>query len=164
MNIFCLFTLLLCLAQPISAEEHGESGGGGSSNSGGEGGGEEKKSKGEEKEAPGFITVGPFIVGIIKNDQAVGYLKLSVKVHTKDQAYEETLKNMGPRLRSEYIINLSSVLSNIWITGLKPDLKNIKEILQLITNRTLGNDKVEAVLVENFYFTEQEAPRLSKTG
>ena len=94
----------------------------------------------------------------------MGYLKLSVKVHTKDQAYEETLKNMGPRLRSEYIINLSSVLSNIWITGLKPDLKNIKEILQLITNRTLGNDKVEAVLVENFYFTEQEAPRLSKTG
>jgi hypothetical protein len=62
-------------------------------------------------------------------------------------------------LRSAYIIYLSSVLGATWITGDAPDLVHIKSLLQLITNRTLLNEKVQAVLVSKYFFTKTEIPR-----
>lgn len=129
---------------PLFAEGHGGGGGEGAA--------------GEE-----FVEIGPLVIGIIKGDQAVGYIKFSVNLHTEDKEYFPVLKNIAPRIRSEYVINLSSVLSNMWITGMEPDLHNIKDLLQLITNNALGNDKVKAVLMNKWFFTPQEAPKFTET-
>jgi flagellar basal body-associated protein FliL len=111
------------------------------------------------KEDSPFVQIGPMTITIFKEDDPVGYIKLSINVTTDDTAYLPILKIITPRLRNAYIIYLSEVLSNTWIAGVEPDLKNVRGILQRITDKTLGDHKVKAVLMDNFFFTRGQAAK-----
>ncbi len=122
--------------------DHGEA----SEHGGGEGG-EDSKNK-----VKPYITIGPLTISIVKADEIKGYLRFTINLWTQTEKNFEYVRSLAPYLRSEYIIQLSSILSNFWITGSEPRLDNIKNILQQITNKILGPGKAQAVLFDNFFF------------
>ncbi|MBX9977502.1 MAG: hypothetical protein K2X98_04585 [Alphaproteobacteria bacterium] len=154
------FLILMFAMSSVCSEEHG---GGGEEKppsdkkheSGGEGGG----GHGGGGDAPGengpYLGIGPLTISIIKHDEIKGYIRIKINLFAEKKEDFEYVKAIAPRLQSEFIIQLSNILSQFWITGtVEPRLDNIKNILQLITNKVLGNDKVKAVLIDSYFFAK----------
>jgi len=109
-----------------------------------------------EVSADPYVIIGPFNIAIVKQGEPKGYIRLSVVLQAPDTQTWEHVNLISPRLRSAFVIQLSSILAEFWLAGTEPDLANVRNIIQLIVNKELGSDKVKAVLMQSFFFAEAD--------
>ncbi len=141
------------LFSSLCAENHGDGGN--------QEGGETHATTGEHasssKESPvrePYIQVGPLTISIVKGNEIKGYVQLTVNLLAEKKEDYALIKHIIPHLQNDYVIQLSTILSNFWITGSEPKLENVKNILQHITNKSLGHNRIKALLFHSYFFVQ----------
>ena len=150
--LFLFFMVFVC--PPLFGEDHG----GGDAH----GGGEAKPSPSKKTSVPRtvkepYVQLGPMTITVVKEGEILGYIRFTVNLLAEKKEDYEVVSHSLPRLQNAYIIDLSSILSEFWIMDTQPRLDNIKNILQQITNKVMGHDRIKAVYMDTYYFSEVPA-------
>ena len=133
----------------------GEDHGGGDAHGGGEGSSSPPSKKdGDRTVKEPYAQLGPLTISVIKEGDVLGYIRFTVNLLAEKKEDYESVYLSRPILQNAYIINVSSILREVWIMGTQPRLDNIKNILQQITNKVMGHDRIKAVYMDTYYFAE----------
>jgi len=114
---------------------------------GGEGGGEGAKA--EEAKGPQFVPVGPVTVPIIRNGRIYQYVRITVKLETKDGADAKVVTSMIPALTDAYLTSLyGAFYVGEGMSGPLVDIEKIKNRLTTANQKVLPDGVVQNILIQ----------------
>ena len=134
-----LYNLLLCMsfaASPVVAADD-----------------DDTNSKKSKAEVPNPIEhdLEPIIVPVIKNGKVMAYLRLTLKLVTKDKVAFQPFIGFLPRLRDAYFSDIFSAMCDQWLPYKDPVPATVLTRLQKITNSVIKTEEI-VVYITNFYF------------
>lgn len=96
-----------------------------------------------------FVRMAPLVLPIIDNDGVTQTVSLVVVLEVNDEATADEVKMLSPRLKDAYIQNMYGMLNrHAILEGGVLKVADIKAKLNSITQKVMGEDKVNDVLLE----------------
>lgn len=123
-------------------------------------GGEDEDSSAHEKDRGTIIAdyeynFAPLIIPVIKGEKIVAYLRLVIKLVTKDRSSFRDYQPYIPRLTDAIFQDLYSVLCDQWLPYKDPMPDSILKRIQKIVPTIVGDDNL-LVFITSFYFNRTE--------
>ncbi|MEM6781894.1 MAG: flagellar basal body-associated FliL family protein [Pseudomonadota bacterium] len=126
----------------------------GKANAASKGGGEVKKGKDAKDEydvgkGVSFVRLDPLILPIIDGDGVSQVVSLVIVLEAEDQFVAAEVRRLSPRLKDAYIQNMYGMLNRkASLEGGVLKVAEIKERLNKITQKVMGDNQVNDVLLE----------------
>lgn len=100
-------------------------------------------------EPPRFVDMDPLVIPIFSEDRVVAAIQIQLKIETAGVANEDYLNRMKPRLGDAFLRDLYAFIPRLVQKGGQLDVLAIKQRLQLVANKVVGEGKVSSVLVQS---------------
>lgn len=146
-----LLSLLVCVAVPAAAAEHG-------SDKSSEGGKDKKDRKAavhKITQSESYLMIDPIYTSIMDGNRPVGLLMIGIGVDVPDPDLRDRVDRDMPQLRDGYVRNLMAFTALSVRSWRQPDVAEIADRLQGVTDRILHKKGARILLA-------QVAIRLSK--
>ena len=95
-----------------------------------------------------YLSLDPIYTTIVDDDRAQGMLMVGVGLDVPDAALRAVANRSLPVLRDAYVRNLMSFTANSVRTTTQPDVSEIAERLQSVTDRALGQKGAKILLAQ----------------
>jgi len=95
-----------------------------------------------------YLSLDPIYTTIVDDDRAQGMLMVGVGLDVPDPALRAVANRSLPVLRDAYVRNLMSFTANSVRTTTQPDVSEIAERLQSVTDRALGQKGAKILLAQ----------------
>lgn len=111
---------------------------------------EEDKKKAEEDSKVAFVKMDPLTLPIVGKDGIVQIINISVTLEVEDAEKAKEIEKFAPRLKDAYIQDMYGALSSKAAMGSNGvvEVNIVKERLNKITSKVLGNESVRDVLLQ----------------
>lgn len=107
-----------------------------------------EKKEGEEV-GPQFVPVGPLTIPIVRNGRIFQYVRISVKLETKDAEDAQKITDRLPSLNDAYLTNLyGAFYVGDGVQGPLVDLDKVRERLTLANKSVLPEGIVQNILIQ----------------
>ncbi|MEB3703025.1 Flagellar basal body-associated FliL family domain protein [Candidatus Bealeia paramacronuclearis] len=105
-----------------------------------------------------FVHLKPFDIPVLQEDSVKGYVGVTVtlEAHTPEEANK--IKDVMPRVRSEILVDIYSIMYLLWHPDFMPDIEMIKSYIQKSTDKILEGDLVSAIYTKDFYVRKEPVP------
>jgi flagellar FliL protein len=108
-----------------------------------------EKSKKEGTETTEFVELDPLILPVIDNTGVTQTVSMVIALEVPDKTKAEEVKKLSPRLKDAYIQDMYGILNaHAALKGGVLQVGEIKERLNKITTKVLGEDMVNEVLLQ----------------
>ena len=107
-------------------------------------------SEAAEAEAPEtseqYIKVNPLNISIIKNSRVRGMLQVEINLNVEDNQLHDRALKLYPRLHDAYVLALRFYATNHIKMSHLPNVEQIAQVLQTVTNDVLKQQGAEVLL------------------
>ncbi|MBB4264837.1 flagellar basal body-associated FliL family protein [Roseospira visakhapatnamensis] len=99
---------------------------------------------------PQFLRVPQMAVPVLRQGVTPKHILLSLRLHVSPDQMADVRRDM-PRLQDAYVTALLKTLPDIMDRSGRLDLASIKAVLNAVSDRAIGPDKVHDVLIEGAF-------------
>ena len=109
---------------------------------------DKKKNEHKLTQAESYLSLEPIYATIVNDNRAQGMLMVGVGLDVPDAALREVATRSMPVLRDAYVRNLMAFSATAIHTDAQPDVGQIADRLQSITDRALGKKGAKILLAQ----------------
>jgi flagellar basal body-associated protein FliL len=115
---------------------------------GAEEGGDKKSSEHKLTQSVSYLALDPIYTTIVDDNRAQGMLMVGVGIDVPDEALREVATRSMPVLRDAYVRSLMAFTATTVRTNAQPDVTQLANRLQNVTDRALGKKGAKILLAQ----------------
>jgi flagellar basal body-associated protein FliL len=141
--IILLLSLLVALAVPAGAAEHG-----GSADDGKKSAEKKKPAVHKVTQSESYLMIDPLYTSILDGNRPLGLLMVGIGIDVPNAALRDRVERDMPQLRDAYVRNLMTFTAISVRSWRQPDVTQIADRLQGVTDRVLGRKGARILLAQ----------------
>jgi hypothetical protein len=97
---------------------------------------------------PRFLSMDPFVIPIIQNDEVAVVIQIQVQLETSS-GNESEVRRLMPKLYDAFLRDLNGYLPRLIRSDGQPDANKIRSRMFVIGERTIGKGLIDNVLIQS---------------